>query len=118
MSEYYLANEGRNISVRLSPPDGGDVVCVAPHDHLYGSRNRWNAGGGQRIVDCLNAMAGIDDPVHALSVLREGLAFIRDAHIPDQPADAAGDELVWAQRHVAKLRSEARALLSRIGGGE
>ena len=108
-------------------PRGGQVYIGVGKDTGDGILDAgfgvWGGGverrdNAERIVACVNAMAGINDPVHAMSVLREGLAFIRDAHIPDQPAAAAGDELAWAQRHVAKLRSEARALLSRMGGGE
>ena len=36
--------------------------------------------------------------------LRNGLEEIASSHIPDQPAAAGGDDLVWAQQHVGRLR--------------
>jgi hypothetical protein len=45
-------------------------------------------------------------------VMREALDEIDGAHIPDCPAHFAGDELEWAQRHVARLRQIARAALN------
>lgn len=44
--------------------------------------------------------------------MRAALQEIADSHIPDQPAAAGGDDLVWAQRHVGKLRGIALAALS------
>jgi hypothetical protein len=51
--------------------------------------------------------AGWTIPDEAGNPLIDALQEIADSHIPDQPGDSAGDELVWAQRHVGKLRGIA-----------
>jgi len=45
--------------------------------------------------------------------LRAALEVISNRPIPDQPATAPGDELSWAQRQYAQLRSIALSALSR-----
>mgnify|MGYP003382873307 CR=1 FL=1 len=44
----------------------------------------------------------------------EALETIASLHIPDMPAHFGGDELEWAQRHVASLRRIATEALTRI----
>jgi hypothetical protein len=46
------------------------------------------------------------------------LQAIADSHIPDQPAAADGNELVWAQRHVGKLRRMAMDAIAKATGGD
>lgn len=46
---------------------------------------------------------------HALDRALQALDEISNSHIPDCPAHYAGDELSWAQRHVATLRRMASA---------
>lgn len=43
---------------------------------------------------------------------RESLQAISDAQIPDQPATSAVSEVIYVRRHVAYLRSFARAWLA------
>lgn len=43
--------------------------------------------------------------------LRNALSIIAEASIPDQPATDPGDQLSWAQQHVAKLRRIAQEAL-------
>lgn len=50
----------------------------------------------------------LQEQIEALTAVLQEIA---DAHIPDQPASAAGDELSWAQRHVGKLRGLAMAAI-------
>ena len=38
---------------------------------------------------------------------RAALVDIRGAHVPDQPADSASDEVSWVMRHVGDLRRTA-----------
>jgi len=56
----------------------------------------------------------LDDRAELLAALRK----IDEAHIPDCPAHFAGDELEWAQRHVARLRGIARAAIAKATGGQ
>lgn len=44
--------------------------------------------------------------------LKAALEIISQMHIPDQPAGSAGDELEWAQRHVANMRRVALQALT------
>jgi hypothetical protein len=50
------------------PLDGGDIICEAPtgYDH---SMIRWDANAS-RIVQCVNACEGMDDPESTISVLK------------------------------------------------
>lgn len=49
--------------------------------------------------------------------LTEALELIYDMGIPDQPASYSGEELSWAQRHVADMRRIAfRATKPRTEG--
>ena len=40
----------------------------------------------------------------AIDTMLAALNEIAASGIPDQPASAAGDDLAWAQQHVARLR--------------
>lgn len=64
--------------------------------------NQWTAA-----VDA--ALSGTVAPPDGLV---EALELIERLHIPDQPSAYHGSELEWAQRHVATLRSTARAALA------
>lgn len=44
--------------------------------------------------------------------LLAALQEIADSHIPSQPMDSGGDDLVWAQRHVGRLRGIAAAAIA------
>lgn len=50
--------------------------------------------------------------------LIDALQAISDYHIPDCPSHFAGDEVAWAQRQHAYLRSLARAALARAKEGQ
>lgn len=39
--------------------------------------------------------------------LRGILQAISKMHLPDQPAESAGDELSWAKRHIGLMRKVA-----------
>jgi hypothetical protein len=54
--------------------------------------------------------------IAAAPELYEALQKIADSHIPDAPSDSVGDELVWAQRHVGKLRGFAERALRKARG--
>jgi hypothetical protein len=47
----------------------------------------------------------------SFSDMRDALAEIAAAHLPDQPAESGVDERVWALQHIARLRGIARAAL-------
>lgn len=47
----------------------------------------------------------------AMSKMRSALEWIRDAHIPDQPAATNGSEFDWAVRWVRTLRLHAQTAL-------
>lgn len=51
-----------------------------------------------------------------ITALEAALREIADSHIPSQPATSAGDDLVWAQRHVGRLRGIALAALKSATG--
>jgi len=63
--------------------------------------------------DLLSAAREGEKDKARLRVAVEALGEV-DQHIPDQPASADGDELLWARRHVGKLRGIARAALATI----
>lgn len=70
-----------------------------------------------RVFDCLNAMAGIDDPVGTVVEIRAALKEVVDAD------DAARKELralglLADNDDCTNITERLRALLSRIGGGE
>ena len=46
--------------------------------------------------------------------LYDALRTISEASIPDQPETAPGDELAWAQRHVASLRRIAFTAIEQV----
>jgi hypothetical protein len=90
-------------------------------DALGGTFDRsseWDRGYDEAIRLALSAigmLGGRDaDLVRAdmLNALRE----IADSHIPDQPAPHAGDDLAWAQQHVARLHFLARRVIARTTG--
>ena len=49
-------------------------------------------------------------------VMRAALETLADMHVPDQPADSAGDERSWAYRHVGRMRGIERKPLFQKDG--
>lgn len=58
------------------------------------------------------ALSSAPRPSPVYDGYRRALEEIAGSSIPDQPASASGDELSWAQRHVARLRGIAAKALS------
>ena len=89
----------------------GDGIC----DGGYGL---WRDGperkaNAERIVACVNAMAGIDDPVEFMQQLRDVLRNLRmHAHL-----NRKAESLATVDINI-NLTRDAAALLSRMGGGE
>lgn len=99
----------------------GDGIC----DGGYGL---WRDGperkaNAERIVACVNAMAGVDDPVGTMAEFHEmrgALKFIMAFYEPNQrhlDTEAWKHAEAGARRVLEKTRY-LDALLSRMGGGE
>jgi hypothetical protein len=67
-------------------------------------------------MDCSMWRVATGRLIAAAPELLEALQEIAAAHLPDQPAAAAGTDYDWACRHIARLRGIACAAIAKATG--